>query len=330
MKRNLFVIELNKLSVYRTALMGLAALMIIICHCAAFGVKMSPVMEKICSYGNFGVDIFLLLSGLGCYFSLEKHRDLTVKSFYKRRFLRIAVPYLLIYIPLNLVLYILGLATPGKCLLSILALEYWFFHSGAWYVSLMAVLYLVAPGIYRVMISRYRLLFTVFSIVILTLLCAIDNPVSGIQNFQWAFSRVPSFIIGMAIAGKCMQNLSVSVLWTFVPVLLYLVLHKVFPSVFWGWLVTPFLLYLCIQVLGVCPKNGPILKCFNFMGNISLESYLTNIALAHLLNLSIPLMALSPVLLYGRYLEYFVVVAAGIPFALLVRKSSERLFYSKG
>ena len=64
--------DFGDISRYRTQLMGLATLMIIACHAPASGVLMPPVFAKVLSYGNFGVDIFLFLSGLGLFYSLSK------------------------------------------------------------------------------------------------------------------------------------------------------------------------------------------------------------------------------------------------------------------
>ena len=67
-------INISQVSDYRTQIMGLAAVMIIACHAPASGVKMPYISAKILELGNFGVDIFLFLSGLGCYYSLSKNR----------------------------------------------------------------------------------------------------------------------------------------------------------------------------------------------------------------------------------------------------------------
>lgn len=65
-------VRINNLSTYRTQLMGIATLMIIACHAPASGVVMPHFLSRIFNLGNFGVDLFLLLSGLGVYYSLSK------------------------------------------------------------------------------------------------------------------------------------------------------------------------------------------------------------------------------------------------------------------
>lgn len=70
--------SLELLSKYRTQLMGIAAIMIIICHAVSYGVVLPSILKKITLYGNLGVDIFLFLSGLGCYYSLSNGGDSTM------------------------------------------------------------------------------------------------------------------------------------------------------------------------------------------------------------------------------------------------------------
>lgn len=67
-----FTAEIKDLSTYRTQLMGMATLMIIACHAPASGVVMPHLLTRIFTQGNYGVDLFLLLSGLGVYYSLSK------------------------------------------------------------------------------------------------------------------------------------------------------------------------------------------------------------------------------------------------------------------
>ena len=64
--------ELKDLSGYRTHLMSVAAIIIIACHAAASNVLMSLWMKSFLSLLNYGVGIFLFLSGLGCSYSLSK------------------------------------------------------------------------------------------------------------------------------------------------------------------------------------------------------------------------------------------------------------------
>ena len=195
-------IAVRSLSTCRIWLMGLAALMIIACHARAYGVYMPGWARVILGWGNLGVDIFLLLSGLGCFYSLSRPGN-TVKNFYRRRFVRIAVPYLLIFIPANILFLLLGERNLGEALLSLTALEYWFFHKGAWFVSMIILLYLASPLLFKVLAGKRRWLVTAGIIVVVFGLSALRVQDTSnhnlIHNIQWAFWRSPSFFIGMAL-----------------------------------------------------------------------------------------------------------------------------------
>ena len=63
--------QLSKISEYRTELMGMSAILILICHSVAY-IEMPRILHYVLSLGNIGVDLFLFLSGMGMWFSLTK------------------------------------------------------------------------------------------------------------------------------------------------------------------------------------------------------------------------------------------------------------------
>lgn len=64
--------QLNDLSRYRSPLMGVATIMIILCHAVSSRVLMPSMLSRVFIYGNIGVDIFMFLSVLGCFYSHSK------------------------------------------------------------------------------------------------------------------------------------------------------------------------------------------------------------------------------------------------------------------
>ena len=61
----------HEISQYRTELMGVATLLVVFGHSAGNGVVMPGWMESLCGLASVGVDIFLLVSGLGLWYSLR-------------------------------------------------------------------------------------------------------------------------------------------------------------------------------------------------------------------------------------------------------------------
>lgn len=90
------------LSDYRTIIMGIAMISIILFHYTEdcfYQVELYKGVTKIYKelVGSVGVDIFLLMSGLGMYYSLSKSDKIV--EFYKKRLVKIIIPYLIIAIP---------------------------------------------------------------------------------------------------------------------------------------------------------------------------------------------------------------------------------------
>lgn len=72
-------VNLGDLSRYRTELMGLSALLILICHSTAY-IDMPSIVVYALSVANIGVDLFLFLSGMGMWYSLQRRCDVFHKG----------------------------------------------------------------------------------------------------------------------------------------------------------------------------------------------------------------------------------------------------------
>ena len=65
--------DLSQVSKYRSELMGLAAIAILLCHAPANIPQMNPIIGSLLSaLGMYGNPTFFFLSGVGMYFSLSK------------------------------------------------------------------------------------------------------------------------------------------------------------------------------------------------------------------------------------------------------------------
>jgi hypothetical protein len=307
--------------------MGVATLMIIACHAPASGVVMPRYLSFIFTLGNYGVDIFLLLSGLGTFYSLSKHPAISSWGYYKKRFERVFVPYLIIFIPYCAIKNFLGVYTLGDSLLSLSTLEYWLYHRGAWFVSLILVLYLFSPLLYRVIETKYKWLFIALTIIAIIAICnlfTIESKNSVSDNVLSAFGRVPSFLLGFGLGQSSKDGKKVSIWWLLLLLVNYLVLHRVL-SITYGteWIIVPIILVVILALIRWC-KGRCIDAFLNFLGKISLESYLTNISINSILRVLIPTYYASS-LFDGRYLEYLFVIIAGIAIAYWVNRLSKRI-----
>lgn len=97
--------NLGLVSKYRSALMGMATIGILMCHAPANGVNLPFHLNSVLGLGQMGVMIFFFVSGLGLYYSTHRmeYSACGIAAWYRKRFVRLFVPYLIIYAP---VLYI--------------------------------------------------------------------------------------------------------------------------------------------------------------------------------------------------------------------------------
>lgn len=321
--------NMGDISAFRTQLMGIATLMIIACHAQASSVLMPGLVSKVLIQGNYGVDIFLFLSGIGMYYSLNKKPIIDITGggvFLKRRLFRLFVPYEIILLPYCLVLVLLGLYSFMDVFLSLMALEYWFFHRGAWFLSFLIILYFFTPFLYQLFSTRYRWIWAILLCVIVTFLCAIPvgNPSNTniVSNIQWAFSHTPCFLLGLIVGRDCKGQKSINLIWIVLLALVGIVSLKLF--LVGAFLVLPLLIYLFVIILKYTNRWKWVHRLLLLLGSISLESYLTNITLNGILVKIIPERINSPIF-FGRYLEYFIVIVVGILMAYWVNQLSTKL-----
>lgn len=93
--------NLKLVSKYRSALMGMATIGILMCHAPANGVNLPFHLNSVLGLGQMGVMIFFFVSGLGLYYSTRRmeYSASGIVTWYRKRFVRLFVPYLIIYAP---------------------------------------------------------------------------------------------------------------------------------------------------------------------------------------------------------------------------------------
>ena len=325
--------DLNLLSRYRTILMGFAVIMIIMCHAPQYGVAMPEVVSSILSRGGLGVDIFLFLSGLGCWFSLSKGGPL--KRWYYKRFIRIFVPYFLIQIPFCFFYLCIGEFDWRHELTVFSTAGFWLWHEGAWYVALLLPLYLLTPLVYKLLQNDKRLLISIILIISLVSVCMLNiKCVNGttheiFSNLQWAFGRVPSFVMGMAIAPCVKNGIKVNyLLIIFCSLITYVSIHQfVSKDAPTQWCLVPPVLAVMIFLLNKLKNFKWFFVIIGWMGAISLESYLANIYLPNIVKFYFVPYKSGCQILYGGYLEYFLVGVIGIALAWGIHSISNPIVY---
>lgn len=285
------------LSKYRAAVMGFAALWILLFHTwrNVFGECRYPIVaeteEFIRRIGFCGADIFLLLSGLGLTFSIGKG---SIRSFYYRRIRRIVLPFLFMAV-LTGVWARWPLAEFCKNITG-----YNFYtrniYSFLWFVPMITTFYLLFPWYYKRFCKSSRpILFFACSLELWLMLSLFlrDTMRGDLYGFT---NRIPVFLTGVCL-GWVMQNKKTAftkTTWAAVAVTFLLGLYLSYltnykdmyllvpisnccvPNI----LISVSLPFLLARFLSRAGKAGPfqtagagLCKILMFFGRFSLESY---------------------------------------------------------
>ena len=200
------------LSRNRTFLMGVAILLIVICH-AEFRIPiwrvMYPVMTiKRLTYG--GVDLFFFLSGFGVCASLDRSPD--AAAFYGRRLKRIYPAYLPIAALWVISVLLRGPMQANAVFGVLTGLGYWMQlpNQFMWYVSAILVFYAITPYLHAAL-RRAKNLHVAFALLMAgSLLIALP------AFYTWqimAASRLPVYIAGIYVYAATERRGKAAWLW---------------------------------------------------------------------------------------------------------------------
>lgn len=148
---------LTLISKYRNAVMGLAIIGVMLGHW--FSISQTPVDNlflKVISIipALVSTQGFLFISGYGIYYSFSKNNDTVL--FYKRRFMRMILPFMIMSLPY----FLFRLCFEGISIWQffgyLTTLAYWTEgnYCGMWYVAVSVVLYLLCPLLYPLFFCR--------------------------------------------------------------------------------------------------------------------------------------------------------------------------------
>ena len=308
----------KSLSKFRSELMGLACLWVILHHNSFDWPNALESLERFALYGNLGVDIFLLLSGVGLYYAWAKQPKLG--DFYARRFVRLLVPYVLFAVPYwawkdlylghgSFLMDVTQLSLPLKGIIT------------TWYIPAIAVMYLLYPLIAKLLFSGDRWTRTVVLCGTVMLGCLHfyyrDNAIY--DNCEIALTRTVIFIIGCALGKSVKDDEPIA---PHLPVLglLWIMLNAILRrhvSLGDAWIRFSYI-PLCLSVVLVALwvmerlEGFASLRSFlRFFGERSLELYLTHVLIRNVFYHYIPIKQFDQwgVLTYGVILSLSLVVS---------------------
>ncbi len=190
--------KIRVLSENRDFVMGIAILWIMLYHIPVH--TELPVLKFLQDIGYGGVDLFVLLSGFGCYYSLEKDDD--ILRFFGRRLKRLLPSYLPFIIIWMIVRFVTGQLYFTE-IFGNLTMSGWWNGAGNqfnWYVDAIVFFYLLAPYLCAAVKKSKKPYLTAFLLLILTLAVSIAF-MHGLLLI--AISRLPVFVTGIFFARLC-------------------------------------------------------------------------------------------------------------------------------
>ena len=286
--------NLTNLSKYRSELMGIAMLMVVFHH-LPFEIN-NPIFHYVKQNAGFGVDIFLLLSGIGLYYSISKENT-TLLDYYFHRAIRIFPIYALVILAVsiikgnfNIVAYLLKVSTIG----------WW--TTGVcydWFIPTIVMLYAIFPVFYHFILrqngKKTGMWGGYLSVAIIYLTIIVFVPYNS--DFQMLL-RFPVFFLG-TVFGKLIKEqpaMCSNRFFTFILLILFVfgLSLSIYAFIFCnapcgfteipeikktGWLFVPYVFmvpFFCLSLCSVfCLKTTSLMcRLLKNVGIMSIEVYL--------------------------------------------------------
>lgn len=275
-------IDLGIFSRHRGELMGVSILLIMLKHC--FMGRYTDVFLKLARNGEIGVEFFMLLSGMGIFFSMDNNPH--AGQFYKRRFMRILPSYLMVVGTFFCWQDLIKEFKPIEFISNILRIP--FFTQGNrwfWFFVLIVACYLVAPLFYRwIKEGRFKFWHVLLLLLVVAVWCSLMDPSGAVRSLRLLLFRIPSFLLGMMLGKRIKENpvfeagpspvaiSGVAVLLFVLSAFRHFMPELKFTVFFFS---APVLLYLFALLFEACARNaGWLNMAFGFLGALTWECYL--------------------------------------------------------
>lgn len=285
------------LSKYRSELYGISAILVIVCHMfgakvdLSFGVSWLSFLNT--GAGEIGVDIFLFLSGVSCYYSYSKRPNAYI--FLKRRFTRLAPTIVVLVGSFCIYSWLNGSVGWQYLFFNILVVPPLFARSWAhlWFVGLIVILYVIYPYMHEFIYNggtakkRFIRLLVLLVIYYLWVWMLHKYDLRLFTNMSEAMGRAAGFMIGCWLGSYVKESCRLpSLVGPAALVIFCLSLFILYPLT--GKLWTRFCIYPLFGIVGAIGLSWLLQECcsirllhpFNrflaYCGSISLELYIVH------------------------------------------------------
>lgn len=258
--------QINKLQ-----LSGIAILMVILCHTGI----------SVFYPGFMGVDVFFFLSG---YYLCNSYKRHSITDFYKRRYKRIIPMFLILAIVMSLINnYTHKGITTWELIWNITTISYYIpsLNFVDWYLSSLFAFYLIFPILYKLMSSKWNLLF-LLAILLSTFIVFLFFNIHW--RYECAIGRLPIYCMGILTYNQIQnkERLYKPFIFAIISIILLipaLMLHykNKINTYYLFYLIAPIFIILLNKLNNKIQYNKNIDRCLQFLGKYSLPIYVANI-----------------------------------------------------
>lgn len=318
--------EFADISKYKGEIYGISILWILLFHARAmlklrytFGLFFLKPFDAFIGYGNMGVEIFLLCSGIFLYFSF--HNDNNLLRYSNKRLQRLFWPVVVITGPFWVYKYLILQTDKSLFVSKLTMMDFWV--SGdqqIWFVAFILVCYLIYPYIYGFLFeskfsnSFVRFLCLIAMTALLTLTLRATYPATY-KLIEIAFTRFIVFFIGCYLGKLVYEKKTLpwytNLICLALVIFTLLVLERNVLSNVWrrwfymvGGIPLTFVITWVLNILNWKWLN----KFCAFFGTISLNLYISHIMVIHGYKL-------TPFYDNCRQLHYLIIIILSIAIA---------------
>lgn len=274
---------------YRKIWMGFAILWVIFFH---FGYKPPDPLAALQSSGYSGVDIFFFASGIGCYLSYS--RDKNVAAFIKRRFIRIMPTYFVFIVIWCTYKVITDGMDFTTVLGNIFCVQDLTGKDGSfnWYFGAMWIFYLLTP--YFVAVAD-KIKKPAGCVLFCLLLVLFSFPFWNVKALIIIVTRLPVYFLGMYLAKRSQESddkislkfMLIATVLSIISMAAFIVCYFKLHDELWNYGLWwyPFIITaptICLYLSFICKQlekksvGQKILKAFSFIGSYTFELFLVH------------------------------------------------------
>ena len=274
--------------------MGYAILFIMLMHSSGWALFPEP-FKSLCTRLSSFVHTagFLFLSGFGLYYSLSKKWALS--EFYRRRIIRVLVPYMIISFPFYLFYFIVGENNWLEFIGNFTSVGWFFGGGGLWYISVCLLMYVMCPVFYHLVFrcGKRPFVHALFILLIMYALCFVNYKYEfySYSEEHYVWTKTPLFVLGLYAGYLAKREYKLGALYFIVSMMIVLGFKHLkesdsyYINVYND--VIPFIgipLVCCIiHLLSKYPITSYVNSIFKWLGIYSLELYILHMLIKYLL-----------------------------------------------